>query len=158
VLSRRQVVGDDRANEVNWRLRRRRRVLIRHLCVFYRGNPRRSDERRARLVQNHIFLHKLSRRGRIRTGSFEGTTEDSEHTEPKSLRFSWWSRRSRWFLPQRQLKLTRGQGSGSAANLAKSLCRSGSGSRKDASSIGEAVEAAAEPNTNGMVAPWRLRP
>ena len=44
VLPRRQVVGDDRADEINRRLRRGRSVLIRHLCVFYRVNPRRSGE------------------------------------------------------------------------------------------------------------------
>jgi hypothetical protein len=42
MFARRQVIGDDRANEVNRRLRRGRRVLIRHLCVFYRGDSIRS--------------------------------------------------------------------------------------------------------------------
>ena len=38
VLSGGEIVGDDRANEVDRRLRRGRGVLIGHLCVFYRGN------------------------------------------------------------------------------------------------------------------------
>ena len=66
VLPRRQIVGDDRANEINRRLRRGRSVLIRHLCVFYRGNPRRSGERRARTVQEVNILAQVPvRTGRI---------------------------------------------------------------------------------------------